>query len=120
MMNELNHLFETLKVQCSKFPKGSLYKKETFNEFYLRKNVETLNKITIDYIKNDCIDVSLDALSNISAIYKFISKKSQNEYLIRDISSEVEKIKNFSMSDEKYKTVTQKCNEFSENAKGNE
>jgi len=95
-------------------------KKETFNEFYLRKNVETLNKITIDYIKNDCIDVSLDALSNISAIYKFISKKSQNEYLIRDISSEVEKIKNFSMSDEKYKTVTQKCNEFSENAKGNE
>lgn len=95
-------------------------KKETFNEFYLRKNVETLNKITIDYIKNDCIDVSLDALSNISAIYKFISKKSQNEYLIRDISSEVEKIKNFSMSDEKYKTVTQKCNEILENEKGNE
>jgi len=95
-------------------------KKETFNEYYLRKNVETLKKITIDYMKIDYMDVSLDALSNINAIYKFISKKSQDEYLLRDIQSEVEEIRNFSMSDEQYKTVTQKCNEILENAKGNE
>lgn len=49
-------------------------KKETFNEYYLRKNVETLGKISIDYMKIGYMDVSLDALSNISAIYKFISK----------------------------------------------
>lgn len=95
-------------------------KKETFNEYYLRKNVETLKKITIDYMKIDYMDVSLDALSNINAIYKFISKKSQDEYLLRDIQSEVEEMNNFSISDEKYKTVTQKCNEILENAKGNE
>lgn len=50
----------------------------------------------------------------------FISKKSQDEYLLRDIQSEVEEMNNFSISDEKYKTVTQKCNEILENAKGNE
>lgn len=37
-----------------------------------------------------------------------------------NIQSEVEEMNNFSISDEKYKTVTQKCNEILENAKGNE
>lgn len=93
-------------------------KKETFNEYYLRKNVETLGKISIDYMKIGYMDVSLNAISNIKAIYKFISKKSQNEYLIRDISIEVEKIRDFSLSDEKYKIVSEKIEEILENTKG--
>jgi hypothetical protein len=93
-------------------------KKATFNEYYLRTNVETLKKIVLDYMKNDCIDISLDALSNINAIYKFISKKNKDEYLIQDFSSEIEKIRDFSMSDEKYKIVSEKLDEILENIKG--
>jgi len=93
-------------------------KKETFNKYYLRMNVKTLKKITIDYMKIDYVDVSLNAISNINAIFEFISQKNKDEYLIQDLSSEIEKIRDFSMSDEKYKIVSEKIDKILENIKG--
>ena len=68
--------------------------KTRFNEQYLLRCIETLEKIAMEYFKYGYDEVSKNVQSHIKAILENISKISKNENLIKKIEKIHQKIQN--------------------------
>ncbi|OCL98221.1 hypothetical protein AAX29_01740 [Aliarcobacter thereius] len=68
--------------------------KTSFNEQYLLRCIETLEKIAMEYSKCGYYEVSKNVQSHIKSILDNISKISKNENLIKEIEKTHQKIQN--------------------------
>lgn len=83
--------------------------KQTFNEYFSRKIVETLKEISVNYLEEDLIEVVEDCVGHIKSIINSIAMISNNTHLINNLLEEILEIKNLSDTSRKYKSISEKC-----------
>jgi len=68
--------------------------KQVFNENYLRKCMQTLKKIGMDYLACGFDDVYAKVLGHMESIIKIISNISTDEFLIQNLQDEYNELEN--------------------------
>lgn len=104
-LEELNEKF----IWLMSFYWVAFENKQMFNEYFCRKVVETLKEIAIEYLEQDLIEVTENAIDNIKSVISSIFKISNNPYLINGLLEQIVEIKNLSEKNGKHKSISEKC-----------